>query len=358
MTDYERTPSRRQRVPRRSSSSFGKKSSSLSPRPTRSIPSRRPPASSRPVQWSATKPLLKKGFGRKIALKSRAIIPAKQKIPFLKTASFPLRRSGVNPRVRRPTIFAPKPVNNRTLQRPGTQFPPRPWRGRRGSWLPYSPWVRAWDEDEILTDDLDSINSSFYGSPDRTEILWGINPASRKALYRSGLMDPAWVKRLRQGPEAIVRFVRRFASISGFEYVVKGFFGNQLQKRVSVIGMRLAHRIAERLPDCRDRIIFTQEIGFAPGGNTFLTFQMKLDGRHFIILPWTGLDRNTVSRQFASDRILFGDSDAIRWVLSARSLGMQKEHVINLIISILSVDSDGEYGESDGRLAKMLIVLP
>lgn len=167
------------------------------------------------------------------------------------------------------------------------------------------------------------------------------------------------MRRLKQAPEALTQFIRSCWQIAGFEYAVKAFFGNRLQKQTAIMAIRLTRLVAERNTVAKAQMVFTQDIGYAPEAGAFLSLQMELNGRHFILLPWTELDERTIKRQFACHRKLFGNSNAFRWVLSARALGMQKDDVMQRLANIFTPNtySDEEGNEVKG-LKRLAIVLP
>jgi hypothetical protein len=148
-------------------------------------------------------------------------------------------------------------------------------------------------------------------------------------------MEPAWLRKLNRAPEAVIQFVRNFSKVAGFEYAVKGFFGNRLQKRAAIMGMQLTRLISHRNPDQIIRMVFTQDVGYSAAGGMYLTLQMEVDGRYFIFLPWSVLEERTVRKHFSFHQQLFGSSDAFRWVLSSRAFGMQKEEILNQLRAML-----------------------
>jgi hypothetical protein len=169
------------------------------------------------------------------------------------------------------------------------------------------------------------------------------------------LLDPFWLNRLARAPGELVQFMRRFFNVSGFEIVVKAFFGSTLQRRAARMAIRLAQSMSYKVPGYTTRMLFSREVAYAPRGAVHLTLQVELDGRHHVILPWTELDERTVRKQYASHQALFGGPEAFRWVLSGRALGMQKREVTGRINDM--VGGNGAGGYAGERRHNMVIVL-
>jgi hypothetical protein len=188
--------------------------------------------------------------------------------------------------------------------------------------------------------------------------LQGLAPAARKSLWRSGLLQPGWLRKLGEAPDVLIQFIRSFSRLAGFEHVVKSFFGNRPQKFSALMAIQLARSIVSRKPGAASRMIFFQDVGYGPGSVVYMGLQMELDGCTFILLPWTELNEQTVRKLSNCHRSLFGDLNAFRWVFSERLLGMQKEEVVNQLKNILETEPSLEDGVENQRWEKLVIVLP
>lgn len=236
--------------------------------------------------------------------------------------------------------FTPQPHPRRTSARP---IPPR--RRRRWWWGTRFP---LWDHDWAV----DVYNASLSTG------LSGLTESARRSLWRSGLLSQGWVYRLRQAPESLIQFIRRFHNITGFEHTVKAFFGNTMQKRAALMSIKLIRSLVQRIPDYSARMLLTQAIGYAPHGAIYLTPQLELDGRHYIFLPWVELDERTVRRQFACDQQLFDSPETVRWVLSSKALRMQQDEVAERVQNLLEMTSANRDGNAGNASRSRVVVLP
>lgn len=160
-------------------------------------------------------------------------------------------------------------------------------------------------------------------------------------------MTGAWQQRLASAPPQLHNFIRRFSRTAGFAAVVRCFFGSSMQRGAAVLAIRLAERIAARIPDFQRRVIFSEDIGTAPSG-VYLSLRLELDDRHYLLLPWTRLDPRAVRRQVARDNALYGGTENIRWVFSAKRLGgMPKEAVVEQLRGVLGGETAALEGEPE-----------
>lgn len=349
MKDFERSSNGRRPMIRRPSARPATRRSPSLPRTRQPRPAQRVPVPVRRMPGSFPKP---PSQARRRPLIGRLNRPLPSTRPGFTPSQRPTPPRGVPPR--RPPY----------------------WHRRRrppGGWGPrVTTWHQVWD-DPTPADDGYPTDSQYTGNIALPVPLREIGTAGRRALWRSGLLEPGWVRRLSQAPEALIQFIRQSWQIAGFEYAVRAFFGSRLQKQAAIMAVRLTRLAAERNTGARAQMVFTQEIEYAPGAGAFLSLQMELNGHHFILLPWAELDERTVGRQFARHQKLFGN-DSFRWVLSSSALGMQKDEVMNRLKDLLAQNASGpvetntsdpaetntsdQEGNEPERLQKMVIVLP
>jgi hypothetical protein len=232
-----------------------------------------------------------------------------------------------------------RPAGRRFPKQRRSHWPRRRWPTRRG----FYGWPAGGFVDYPPEDMYPPVEEPNY----HPDVLPGICNHGQSVLRRAGLMTGAWQQRLADASPKLHRFIRQFCRTAGFPVVIRRYYGSAMQRSAAALSIRLAVRIAERIPDFQQRIVFEEEIGIAPGGE-YLSLRVVLGERHYLLLPWHSLDARAVRKQFSRDMAQYGGLENVRWVLSARKFGGKpKEAIVEKLSRILDVEAFSKEGEPE-----------
>jgi hypothetical protein len=163
-----------------------------------------------------------------------------------------------------------------------------------------------------------------------------INPRARAALQRHSQLAGAWAQRLAGASQKLISFINRFYGVTGFQRVVRDYYGGRYRRNVARLVMRYANRLANRYPDFARRLTFERVLGFSDDGQPIRTVAITRDGMRFRISPGPRISPFAIRSQFLRDMTLFGEPAAVRWVFDGRQLGMEKGDVVRFARRVLS----------------------
>lgn len=146
---------------------------------------------------------------------------------------------------------------------------------------------------------------------------------ARRALWRHGLLRGTWVDQLSDASEELVSFVNRFYRVSGFQHVVRSYFGGRYQRNVA----KLAMRLAERHDNKRGSLRFRRGLGVGPTGLPVRTVDFVRGRTHHLLLAWPQIDSRAVRRLLRRSVALHGNPEAVRWVFDRNRLGRARSEI-------------------------------